>query len=192
MTERVDFPGDPWRAPLVVAQIPEAGLHREIEADEATRRGIAELAGLREVVSARGAFDVRPMSGGRLAVTGWVRARLGQTCVVTLDPIENEIDEEIDLVYAPPEQIPQLSDLVDDAVESDEETPDSPEPIVNGIIDLGRLATDVVLLAMDPYPRKPDAVFDVVAEPADPSEHPFAALRALQEKERPASSKKPK
>ena len=192
MTERVDSASDPWRAPLVVAQIPETGLHREIEADEAARRGIAELAGLREVVSARGAFDVQPMSGGRFAVTGRVRARLGQTCVVTLDPIENEIDEEIDLVYAPPEQIPQLSDLVDDAVESDEETPDSPEPIVNGIIDLGRLATDAVLLAMDPYPRKPDAVFDVAAEPADPDEHPFAALRALQQKERPASPKKPK
>ena len=38
--------------------------------------------------------------------TGRVRARVGQTCVVTLEPIESEIDEPIDLIFAPPEQIP--------------------------------------------------------------------------------------
>jgi hypothetical protein len=61
-----------------------------------------------------------------------VRARIGQTCVVSLDDIENEIDEPIDLMFAPPEQIPQMADLVDEAEESDEETPDPPEPIENG------------------------------------------------------------
>ena len=55
-----------------------------------------------------------------------------------------------------------MADLVDDAEESDEDTPDPPEPIVGGIIDLGRLATDALLLAIDPYPRKPDAVFEPV------------------------------
>ena len=49
-----------------------------------------------------------PKSGGRFHVTGRVRARIGQTCVVTLDPIENDIDEAIDLMFAPPEQIPAL------------------------------------------------------------------------------------
>ena len=101
-----------------------------------------------------------PKSGGRFQVTGRVRARVGQTCVVTLDPIENDIDEPIDLIFAPPEQIPQLADLVDEAAESDEEIPDPPEPIENGVIDLGRLATDALFLAVDPYPRKPDAVFE--------------------------------
>ena len=32
---------------------------------------------------------------------------------------------------------------------------DPPEPIENGIIDLGRVATDALYLAVDPYPRKP-------------------------------------
>ena len=106
------------------------------------------------------------MSGGRFHVDGRVRARIGQTCVVTLDPIENEIDEPIDLIFAPPEQIPELADLVDEAAESDVEIPDPPEPIENGVIDLGRLATDALFLGVDPYPRKPDAVFEppVVAD----------------------------
>jgi hypothetical protein len=116
-----------------------------------------------------------------------VQARIGQTCVVTLDPIENDIDEPIDLMFAPPEQIPQMADLIDEVEDSDEETPDPPEPIVNGFIDIGRLATDVLFLGIDPYPRKPDAVFEQAVEVVDPLDHPFAALKALQEK----SDKKP-
>ncbi len=181
---------DPWSVPVIVEQIPDTGLHREIEADPATRAAMAEVAGLREVLSASASLDVTPESGGRIHVTGHVRARIGQNCVVTLDPIENEIDEPIDLIFAPPEQIPQLSDLVDEAAESDTEIPDPPEPIINGVVDLGRLATDAMFLAVDPYPRRPDAVFEPLIEAADPMDHPFAALKALQIDAKPPGSKK--
>jgi uncharacterized metal-binding protein YceD (DUF177 family) len=183
---------DPWRVPLMVAQIPEVGVHRDIEADAPVRAAMAEVGSLREVLSASASLDVMPSGGGRFHVAGRVRARIGQTCVVTLDPIESDIDEPIDLTFAPPEQIPQLSDLVDDAAESDEEIPDPPEPIVNGVIDLGRLATDALLLAIDPYPRKPGAVFEPLVEAADPEDHPFAALKALKPDVKPPDANKPK
>ena len=187
----IDKP-DPWRVPVTVAQIPETGLHRDIEADQPVREAMAEVAGLREILSLNASLEVIPKDGGRFHVAGRVRARIGQTCVVTLDPIENEIDEEVDLIFAPPEQIPSLADLVDEADESDAEIPDPPEPIVNGIIDLGRLATDALLLGIDPYPRRKDAVFEPLAEAADPEDHPFAALKALQLDAKPPGAKKPK
>jgi hypothetical protein len=183
---------DPWRVPIIVAQIPDTGLHRDVEANAAARKAMAELAGLREVLSARASFDVIPKSDGRFQVTGNVRARIGQTCVVTLDPIENDIDEAIDLMFAPPEQIPALADLVDDDDESDVEIPDPPEPIIGGVIDLGRLATDVLFLGVDPYPRKPGAVFEPQIVAADPEDHPFAALKALKGDTKPTGAKKPK
>lgn len=184
-------PADPWRVPVVVAQIPDTGLHRAFEASDATCAAIADLAGLREISSARASFDLKPKSGGRVQVTGEVHARVGQTCVVTLDPIENDIDEVIDLLFAPPDQIRSLAALVDEAAQSeDDEVPDPPEPIVNGVIDLGRLATDALLLAIDPYPRRPDAVFEPLAEVKDPAQHPFAALRTLQAGDQPAAAKK--
>lgn len=181
---------DPWSVPVTVVQIPDTGLHRDIEANRAAREAMAEAAGLREILSASASLDVTPKSGGRIHVTGHVRARIGQTCVVTLDPIENELDEPIDLVFAPPEQIPDLSDLVDEAAESETEIPDPPEPIVNGVIDLGRLATDALFLAVDPYPRRPDAVFEPPVETIDPMDHPFAALKALRLDVKPSGSKK--
>jgi hypothetical protein len=166
---------DPWRVPIAVLQIPETGLHREFEADLMERRAMAEIAGLRGIASARASFDMTLKSGGRVHVTGHVVARIGQTCVVTLDP-----NEPVDLMFAPPEQIRDLSNLVDDGAESETEIPDPPEPIVNGVIDLGRIATDALFLAVDPYPRKPDAVFEPHMEARDPRDHPFAALGALR------------
>ncbi|MEN3288449.1 MAG: hypothetical protein V7634_2749 [Bradyrhizobium sp.] len=172
---------NPWRtAPVLVAQIPDAGLHREIEADSATRRAIAEAAGLREVVSAQAAFDLALKRDGKVHVTGRVRAQVGQDCVVTLDPIENQIDEPVDLIFAPPDQIRDMADLVDDDPDGDAEVPDPPEPIENGQIDLGRIAADALFLGVDPYPRKPGAVFESEIVAAEPEDHPFAALKALK------------
>jgi uncharacterized metal-binding protein YceD (DUF177 family) len=187
MTDRAD----PWSIPIAVEQIPDTGLHRDIEAGPAARDAMAEVAGLREVLSASASLDVTPSSGGRFHVAGRVRARIGQTCVVTLEPIESDIDEPIDLIFAPPDQIPDLADLVDDGDDSEAEIPDPPEPIENGMIDLGRLATDALFLAIDPYPRKPDAVFEPLVAAVDPEEHPFAALKALKLDAKPAGGKKP-
>jgi hypothetical protein len=56
---------------------------------------------------------------------------------------------------------------------------DAPEPLVGGQIDLGAIATEFLILAIDPYPRKPDAVFQPPPG-GDDSAHPFAALAALK------------
>jgi uncharacterized metal-binding protein YceD (DUF177 family) len=177
---------DPWRAPVMVAHIPDTGLHRELEASAAERQAAAEVAGIREVLSAHASFDVVPKSGGRIHVTGHVRARVGQTCVVTLDPIESEIDEEIDLLFAPEAEARRLADLIEEGQDDQEppEVADPPEAIVNGIIDLGRLATDALFLAIDPYPRKPGAVFEAEVIAPDPADNPFAVLKALQDKKK--------
>lgn len=169
---------DPWRVLVNVAQIPATGLHREIEADPPSRATMAAVAGVREVSSARAAFDLSHQSGGRVHVTGRVQASVGQSCVVTLEPIENAIDEAVDLIFAPAEEIAPQIDVGDDDGESALAEP--PEPIRNGMIDLGRLATDVLFLAIDPYPRKAGAVFEAQVATPNPEDHPFAALKALQ------------
>jgi uncharacterized metal-binding protein YceD (DUF177 family) len=183
---------DPWRALIAVAQIPDGGLHRDIEADPATRAAMAEVASVREILAARASFDVMPESGGRVHVTGRVQGLIGQICVVTLDPIENEIDEPVDLTFVPPEQVPQVVHSAEDVAGNETEIADAPEPIENGTVDLGRLATDVLYLAIDPYPRKPDAVFEPPAVAADPEDHPFALLKALRSDPGASVARKPK
>ena len=81
-TNRADAKGvdakkvDPWRVPIAVAQLPETGLHRDIEAGPAERAAIAEIGGLREVLAVSASLDITPQSGGRFHVEGRVRARI--------------------------------------------------------------------------------------------------------------------
>jgi Large ribosomal RNA subunit accumulation protein YceD len=182
---------NPWSDLVLVDQIPEHGLRRDLEASEPERSALAAAAGLRGIASARASLDVTPIQGGRIHVVGRVSALIGQTCVVTLDPVDNALDEPIDLIFAPPSQIRQLAESVDDT-EGDAEVPDPPEPIVDGMIDLGRVATDALFLGIDPYPRKPDARFELPEVADDPEDHPFAALKALKESAAQPAAKKPK
>jgi uncharacterized metal-binding protein YceD (DUF177 family) len=177
----------PWHAAVPVAEIPEQGLHREVEAGEAERAAIAALAGLRDLPRLAASFDLTHAGGGQVHVRGRISAEAGQTCVVTLEPLTNAFDEEVDVMFSsdPQPVAPEAADEEDDGMSED-----PPEPIVNGAIDLGVLATEFFMLALDPYPRKEGAVFEPVIAPVDPADHPFAALEALKNPESQASPAK--
>ncbi len=162
----MDKTGTPWSVPVAVEDIPDTGLHIEIEAPAATRAALAELAALRELPKVAAVFDLTRQGEG-VHVTGQVSARAGQTCVVTLEPVESLIDEAVDLRFAPAATPPK----------SDEE----PEPLVGGRVDLGAIATEFLLLGIDPYPRKANAKF-TPPKREDDGAHPFAALEALKKR----------
>jgi uncharacterized metal-binding protein YceD (DUF177 family) len=105
---------------------------------------------------------------------------------VTLEPLTSEIDEEVDVTFS---DEPQPAASAAETDEDDALADDPPELIVNGAIDLGVLATEFLMLGLDPYPRKAGAVFEPVIAPVDPADHPFAALKALKT---PESTGKPK
>lgn len=176
----------PWKVLVRVAEIPDAGLHRKLEASSADLSAIAAIADLRSLSTLKGEFDLKATTGGRVIVTGRVQAKVEQTCVVTLDPVETTVDEDVDAVYA---ELPDDAPPVRGPHDPDDETAEPPERIINGTIDLGALATEFMILGLDPYPRKPGVSFEASVEPDDPEDHPFAALSALK---KPQSPKKPK
>ncbi|MGH7880698.1 MAG: DUF177 domain-containing protein, partial [Candidatus Binataceae bacterium] len=69
---------------MAVDDIPETGLHLEIDAPDAARIAVAELASVRDLLHLTAVFDLT-RQGAAVQVTGRVRARVGQTCVVTLE-----------------------------------------------------------------------------------------------------------
>jgi uncharacterized metal-binding protein YceD (DUF177 family) len=161
----------PWRVPVAVQDVPEAGRRFELAADEGTRAAIAKMAGINGVSRLEAVFDVTRHKLGGLRIHGNVSATVRQDCVVTLEPIENEIEEEVDLVFAP--------DAAADSSEVEVSDDDAPEPLIGGSVDLGVIATEFLILAIDPYPRKPGVVFERPG-PAEVSANPFAALAALK------------
>ncbi len=167
----------PWSVPVAVEDIPDTGLHVEIEAPAEARAAIAALAGLRDLPRLLAVFDLTKRGAGVHAV-GQVSARVGQTCVVTLEPIENQVEEAIDLRFSPLET-PAVAE--DDAKPARAEEGEPPEPLTDGRLDLGAVATEFLLLGIDPYPRKPDAKFTPPTSD-DAGAQPFAALEALKKR----------
>jgi hypothetical protein len=163
-----------WSVPVAVADIPETGRRVGLVADERIRDAIAKVAGLAALPRLEAGFDLARQGADGLRVTGRVMADVVQNCVVTLEPVESAIDEAVDLTFLP-NAAPAAEQERFQALDADE----PPETIRDGVVDLGAVATEFLLLGIDPDPRKPGVVFD--APPAgDPTSHPFAALAALK------------
>lgn len=169
-------PEIPWTVPVSIHDVPETGRRFSLVADEKTRAAIANLAGLQTLSRLVATFDVAPQGRDGLHVTGRVSATVGQACVVTLEPIENEVAEDIDVAFAPA-AAPAI--VEEDGSQVDVVAVDAPEPLVGGAIDLAAIATEYLILGIDPYPRKAGVVFEPPAVGED-SGGPFAALAALK------------
>ena len=170
----------PWSVPVKLGDIPETGRRVTIEADAATRAALAGALGVEGVQQAGATFDLSHWGRDGLHVAGRVTATVSQSCVVTLEPVINQISEDVDVDFAPePAAVARPK--------SEEEAPSSiegPDPLVGDSIDVGALATEYLILGVDPHPRKPGIAFDapgVGEKAADAAEgSPFAALAALK------------
>jgi uncharacterized metal-binding protein YceD (DUF177 family) len=184
MSGRGDQAAEPtaWRYRVALAAIPEGGLVEEFEAGAAERLAMGELAGLRDFPAARARFELRHVGRGRVQASGRITATVGQVCVVSLEPMESTIDEPVDALFVPADEVEAVTKALDREAEATGELADPPEPIINGMIDLGKVAADAVFLAIDPYPRKADVAFEPPKIAEDPDDHPFAALKALKGK----------
>jgi hypothetical protein len=173
---RTDPASLPWSVPVVADDVPESGRHFDLVADEPTRAAMAKLAGLRALPLLTASFDVTRYGRSGLQVTGTVSATVGQVCVVTLDPMDETLEEPVDVIFSPQKTVPSGAEK---DLEIEVPTDDAPEPLIDGVVDLGNLATEFLILGINPYPRKPDAEFQPPAA-GDDTGHPFAVLAALK------------
>lgn len=172
-----DQPARPWSVAVAIEDVPEQGRHVELHADAQTRQALAQLAGVLEVSDFTAAFDLTRRGRDGLHVTGGIDATVRQTCVVTLEPLTNTVRESVDLLFEPPID---GDDVVHHPAASATDEVEPPEPLFGGKVDLGAIATEFLLLGIDPYPRRADARFEAPqGEDADGA-HPFAALRSLK------------
>jgi uncharacterized protein DUF177 involved in 23S rRNA accumulation len=149
------------------------------------RAAIAGVAGLRVLSRLGASFDVRRHGQGGLRVTGEVSATVGQVCVVTLDPLENEIRETVGLTFLPAGAAPAAA-ADGDGVSAGLGAEEPPEALVDGTVDLGALATEFLILGIDPYPRRPGVVFEPTSV-GQASANPFGALAKLKQKQDPGT-----
>ena len=160
--------------PIKARHIHEDVQTHEVAADEAARAALAARFGLPGIAHLSGVFVLRHERGGIIGATLAMRARVTQTCVVSLEPFETTLAEDSVLRFVP------AREPVAEGGEEEDVTPESLDgpdeiPYANDIIDLGEALAEQLALALPPYPRKPGAALP--DEAVDDSANPFALLK---------------
>lgn len=152
---------------IPVNRIGAQGLDIVVEANATERAALARRMGIPDVQSLVCRFRVTRSRADRFAAIGHLSARVVQTCVVSLEDFSTAVDEHFCLMFVPAGE------------ETDAIDPDDPVDEIgyrDDVVDLGEAAAEQLGLALDPYPRRPDATLpEHDAEPPPP--HPLEALR---------------
>lgn len=157
---------------------------------------IADLLGIMEVKSLQADLEFKRVQGGLVVkIDGTFKADVVQACVVTLDPIENHVEDKFSAWYADPEQAVSFNKARKqrEMEKQHGEVPivdekDDPEPIVNGQIDIGDVVTQFLSLSLDPYPHKEGVQFEVGDDEVRPEtspirKNPFDKLKEWKERQ---------
>ena len=155
----------------------------DVRPDAAEQAGVADFLGILSVEHLRFKGALMPVGQDDWRAEGRLTAVVQQSCVVTLAPVTQHIDEQIARIFVPAETLEDAAEVDLDADDADD--PDGFEDR----IDIGHLTVECLALALEPYPRAdgaelPQSLFAPPgAEPLDEqSIKPFAKLAELRQK----------
>lgn len=152
------------------------GQRLDLIAGEAERKAIVERLRLASL-SRLEAHAVLEREGSQVRASGRIRAALEQSCIASGDAVAEHVDEPFNISF-----LPALAEGAPDA-EIELGAADCDVVFYDGLaIDLGEAIADTLALAMQPYPRSPNAQ-DALKQAGVLSEAeagPFAALAKLK------------
>lgn len=154
--------------PVSLDRIGSQELTLTIEATPAECAALAVRMKLPAIQALSCVFHLVRESRDKVLTRGHLRARITQTCVVTLEDFEAPLEDTFQVRFVPSGE------------EADDIDPDADDeiPFEGNLIDLGEAAAEQLALALDPYPRMPGATLDDPETEVKP--HPFAALAGLR------------
>lgn len=153
--------------PVSVDRLPASLI---IEATAVECAALAVRLGIPDVLRLSCRFALKGR-GAVVQAEGKLEAEVVQSCVVSLEPVAQEVLEEFVVRFVPAGR------------ESDDADPEAPDeiPYQGSTIDLGEAAAEQLALALDPYPRIADAELHPAA--LDHASTPFGSLSALRPRE---------
>ncbi len=165
MLKRSDGAAPKFSRLILIETIPPDGLRADLEAHTEALPPIAQRLGVPAVLALAGRLEVQ-RSGAEIHVEGDLSARLSRECVASLELFEERVDESFALRFAAANS--SAGDIDDE---------NAPEPLEGDTIDLAEILIQQLSLAMNPYPRKPDAQSLADSYGGAETASPFAGLR---------------
>lgn len=182
------LPHSEWSVWFDTDTLDDKPVTREISADEDARAALARRLNVGGIERLSATLTITPTAGGAVEVAGTMEADLAQTCVVTLEPLAIKVRESVEGWFTDRAKTVSFAKARQDRdtkkghveVEMLAEQED-PEDMTEGHIDLGELVTQHLSLAIDPYPHKEGAAFEVGDDaPPKPAKSPFEVLKTLK------------
>ena len=169
-------------ASILVDKLPGTGRHLKINVTGEDLNKLAQIAKVSSVGRFSALLKIVRIDGG-VHVTGQLKAEVTQPCVVTLEPVHQQIDENLDRVF-----LPMPADGVENAPGSetyieftDEDIPDYYE---GNSLDLSAFLIEALGLSIDLYPRRAGAKMSEKQSGDDPRDlSPFAVLKSVELKD---------
>lgn len=163
----------------------------EIAPDDAARARLVTRLNILALDDCQVRVKLSTSAGHMIHVEGEIEAQLRQNCVVTMEPVNSQLQESFEAWYADPEQVVSLAKARHDLKikKGYGEMPvldekDDPEEVVDGRIDLGELVAQYLSLFIDPYPHaqgaelpEDNSLHKVAYEDNPITKNPFAALK---------------
>lgn len=161
--------------PVRVDTIGEGARSETVEANDAERAALARRFGLIAIERLTGNFTLRRDTSGILVV-GRVNGVVTQGCSITGEPLPATVDEETQLRFVDDLDAGEEIELDDDAIDV--------LPLEGAAIDLGEIAAETMALALDPFPRGPnaEAALKEAGVLSESEAGPFGALAGLKDK----------
>jgi uncharacterized metal-binding protein YceD (DUF177 family) len=162
-----------------VQDLPQDGADYDISANEAECVKLAERFNLVRLSGLKAVLRLDRRSRGAVRLSGGIVAQVTQTCVATLDPVDEDVEIDLDIVFQP-----DFEDLPLDAPEYDSER--DLEPLTGDSLDIGEIVAEEMALSLNPYPRAATAPMigpdGADAEEGPAPQRPFAGLGTLIQK----------
>jgi len=149
----------------------------ELSAESDERAALSKRFGLKAIDAFNSILKIKPLrKKNAIRLRGKLYASVVQSCIVSLVPIKNTVEEEFEIIFREGNQIDRTGS----------EDIDELEPYFDDTIDIGEIASGELALAIDQYPRAPgisdDAVEPYLGIQDDLETKPFGGLAALKRK----------
>lgn len=162
----------------------------EIEANAKERQALAKRFELVTLDSLQAKVRLVAEDGGAvIRLRGDLLGHATQSCVVTLEPVESQVEASFERLYhVGTEDDGATLNVTDGELALTLDSEDPPEPATGGVVDLGEAVAEQYALELDPFPRKKSAAFQgLTVGSTDPEEAaaqsgPFAALAGIKGK----------
>ncbi|MEX0693171.1 MAG: DUF177 domain-containing protein [Rhodospirillales bacterium] len=170
--------------PVKADALPAQGRTMNIVATDDELQAIKNRLDLTALRFLEGTITLKPEMGRQISLHGAIRAEIVQNCVITGDPLTTVLDFALSRVFQ--EDADPFEGLNNDEDDDAITDPDieEPDPIEDGVIDVGEQMVEELALNIPPYPRSPGASVSEIADEPGRSESaasPFAVLASLKD-----------